>query len=252
MLLYCLTHWDRDKMAVILPDNVFKGIFLNGNVRISIKISLKFVPKGLIYNISALVQVMAWCSAGYRPLSEPMTVRLPKHICVTRPQWVNLVITWSNIIYIRVLNMTLLYDMTYNTIYDIIHDMIWNKNISRHTTNTIVSWPNLKQGSMVNIWYHTWPDMTANFDINQALNSLKTLHISHPWVSYEYPLWVFWRNWMVLLQDPVAASKICAMTQPFHLPDLPGACLHHVHKSAPDSARQCHQLLPFHTLLCNQ
>ena len=173
MLLYCLTHWDRDKMAVILSDDIFKGIFLNGNVRISIKILLKFVPKGLIYNIPALVQVMTWCRAGYKPLSEPMMVRLPMHICVTRPQWVNLVITWSNMIYIRVLNMTLLYDMTYNTIYDIIHDMIWNKNISRHTTNTIVSWPNLKQGLMVDIWYYIWPDMIANFDHKSGFEHIK-------------------------------------------------------------------------------
>ena len=32
---------------------------------------------------------MAWCVVGARPLSEPMMVRLPTHICVTRPQWVD-------------------------------------------------------------------------------------------------------------------------------------------------------------------
>ena len=53
-------------------DDIFKCIFLNDNVRISIKFSLKFVPKGLINNIPALVQI-SW----------------PTHICVTRPQWVN-------------------------------------------------------------------------------------------------------------------------------------------------------------------
>ena len=36
-------------------DDTFKRIFLNENVRISIKISLKFVPKGQINNIPALV-----------------------------------------------------------------------------------------------------------------------------------------------------------------------------------------------------
>ena len=41
-------------------DDTFKRIFLNENVRISIKISLKFVPKGPINNIPALVQIMAW------------------------------------------------------------------------------------------------------------------------------------------------------------------------------------------------
>ena len=41
-------------------DDTFKRIFLNENVRISIKISLKFVPKGPINNIPALVQILAW------------------------------------------------------------------------------------------------------------------------------------------------------------------------------------------------
>ena len=70
-------------------DEVFKCILLNENVWIPIKISLKFVPQGLINNIPALVQIMAWCRQGDKPLSGPMMVRLPTHICVTRPQWVN-------------------------------------------------------------------------------------------------------------------------------------------------------------------
>ena len=70
-------------------DDIFKRIFLNENIWISIKISLKFVPKGSINNISALVQIMAWRRPGDKPLSEPMMVNLPTHICVTRPQWVN-------------------------------------------------------------------------------------------------------------------------------------------------------------------
>ena len=36
------------------PDDIFKHIFLNQNVRILINISLKFVPKGPINNIPAL------------------------------------------------------------------------------------------------------------------------------------------------------------------------------------------------------
>ena len=71
-------------------DDTFKGIFLNKNVRISIKVSLKFVPKGPINNNAALVQIMAWRRSGNKPLSEPMMVSLLTHICVTRPQWVNI------------------------------------------------------------------------------------------------------------------------------------------------------------------
>ena len=71
------------------PDDIFKWIFLNENVWIPIKISLKFVPKVPINNIPALVQIMAWRRPGDKPLSEPMMVCLLKHICVTRPKWVN-------------------------------------------------------------------------------------------------------------------------------------------------------------------
>ena len=71
-------------------DDIFKWIFLNENARIPIKILLKFVPQGPINNIPALVQKMAWRRPGDKPLSGPMMVRLPTHICVTRPQWVKL------------------------------------------------------------------------------------------------------------------------------------------------------------------
>ena len=69
-------------------DDVFKCVFLNGNVWILLKISLKFVLKFPINNIPALVQIMAWRRSGDKPLSEPMMVSLLTHICVTRPQWV--------------------------------------------------------------------------------------------------------------------------------------------------------------------
>ena len=65
-------------------------LFLNENIWISLKISLKFVPKVPINNISSLVQIMAWCRPGDKPLSEPMMVSLLTHICVTRPQWVKI------------------------------------------------------------------------------------------------------------------------------------------------------------------
>ena len=70
-------------------DDTFNCIFVNENVRISIKFSLKFVPKGPINNIPALVQIMAWRRPGDKPLSGPVVVSLLTHICITRPQWVN-------------------------------------------------------------------------------------------------------------------------------------------------------------------
>ena len=72
----------------LFADVTFKRIFLNENIRISTKISLKFVSRGLINNIPALVLIMAWRRPGDKPLSEPMLVRSLTHICVTRPQWI--------------------------------------------------------------------------------------------------------------------------------------------------------------------
>ena len=67
-------------------DDTFNRIFVNENVRISIKFSLKFVPKDPINNIPALVQIMAWRRPGAKPLSEMVMVSLLTHISVTRPQ----------------------------------------------------------------------------------------------------------------------------------------------------------------------
>ena len=63
-----LTHWGRDRMA----KDIFKRIFLSENIWILNTIWLKFVPKGPMYNNTALVQIMAWRWSGGKPLSEPM------------------------------------------------------------------------------------------------------------------------------------------------------------------------------------
>ena len=86
-------------------DDIFKCIVLNEDIWISIKISMKFVPRGQINNIPALVQIRP----GDKPLSEPMVVSLLEHVCVIRPQWVNtkynviwwLVYTWLSVELIR-------------------------------------------------------------------------------------------------------------------------------------------------------
>ena len=59
-------------MAAILAEDNFKCIFLNENDRIPIWISLKFVPRSLIDNKPALVQVMAWRRIGDKSLPELM------------------------------------------------------------------------------------------------------------------------------------------------------------------------------------
>ena len=70
--------------------DIFKHNFFNENVWILIAISLQFVLKGPVNNIPALVQIVAWCPPGDKPLSEPIMISLLTHICITRPQWVNI------------------------------------------------------------------------------------------------------------------------------------------------------------------
>ena len=80
------THCEY-KMTDFLTD-IFKCIFLNENVWISINISLTFVLTSQINNIPALVQIMAWHRPGNKPLSEPMMFSLLMHVCITWTQWV--------------------------------------------------------------------------------------------------------------------------------------------------------------------
>ena len=67
-----ITHWGRNEMDSILQ-NVFSSMKM---YRFSINISRKFVPKGPISNIPALVQIMAWRRPGDKPLSEPVMTSL--------------------------------------------------------------------------------------------------------------------------------------------------------------------------------
>ena len=43
-----------------------------------------------------MVQRMAWRRPGDKPVSEPMVVSLPTHICVSRPQWINAPVHFGN------------------------------------------------------------------------------------------------------------------------------------------------------------
>ena len=52
--------------------DIFKLIFMNESISISIQISLKYLPKGQINNYPALVLIMTCRLIGDKPLSEPM------------------------------------------------------------------------------------------------------------------------------------------------------------------------------------
>ena len=64
-------------------------IHFNEKIWISLQISMKFVPKVRISNITTLFQKMAWRRPSDKPLSEPIMVSLLTHICVTRSRRVN-------------------------------------------------------------------------------------------------------------------------------------------------------------------
>ena len=69
MIVNTLTPSQNDRH---FSEDIFKCILLNENVWISIKISLKVVPKGPINNIPTLDQIIAQRWPGL-PLSEPLS-----------------------------------------------------------------------------------------------------------------------------------------------------------------------------------
>ena len=87
-----LTHWGRDKITAISQmtfSNAFSWMEMHEfHSRFHWSLFLRF--QITIFNIPALVQIMAWRRPGDKPSSEPMIVSLLTHICITRPQWVNI------------------------------------------------------------------------------------------------------------------------------------------------------------------
>ena len=84
-----LTQWGRDKMAAIFRTTFSNRFSWMKKDEFRLRFHWFFFPEGPINNIPALAQIVAWCRSGDKPLSEPMMVNLLTHICVIRPQWVN-------------------------------------------------------------------------------------------------------------------------------------------------------------------
>ena len=82
-----LTHWGQHKMAAIFQTTFSNAFSWMKMYELWLRFHW-FFSRGWINNIPALVQIMAWRRLGDKPLSEPMMVGLPMHICVTRPQGV--------------------------------------------------------------------------------------------------------------------------------------------------------------------
>ena len=109
-------------------DNIFKCLFMNENVWISNEITLKFVHKGPINNTPALVQIMAWCQPGNKPLSGAMMGRLPPHICIIRPQWVKSLTPGGCGIDFRCINFICFLLITFMSIFSVVAFMWMTQN----------------------------------------------------------------------------------------------------------------------------
>ena len=83
-----ISHWGWHKMAANFLATFSNAFSWMKVYKFRLRVHSKFVSKGPIDNIPALVEIMAWRWPGDKPLSETMMVSLLRHICVTQPQWV--------------------------------------------------------------------------------------------------------------------------------------------------------------------
>ena len=149
-MLYFHKHIEAETNGRHFADDIFKCISWNENVWIPIRISLKFVPKGPINNIPAMVQIMAWRRPGDKPLSEAMMVSLLAHICVTRPQWVKL----------RPRSFYILMSLLPYTLWNVQHSLLKNQ-CRRYSSDKII---HLKGLPMKNeCFYDCWPTLQLWF-----------------------------------------------------------------------------------------
>ena len=179
-------------------NNIFECIFLYEEiVWILFKISLKFV-KIPIDSIPALVQIMAWCRPGDKPLSEPMMVSLLKHICITRPQWVKLQMEFDDCL--TKLGLTLVVKQAtahqfacwpYHSIHQLlVHEKIWYK--SKETMTDVFS-----LSCLVGFWQRFCKHRlnASNGNIFHVTGPLCREFTGHQWIprtkASDLELWCF-------------------------------------------------------------
>ena len=168
-----------------LADYIFQCIFLN------------VCSWGHIHNIPASVQVMAWCRSGDNPLSEPVMVRLPMHLCVT--QRVNgcntILIVWYNSYdTITSLELTWWLLMPWCLSW---HGGCWCRGAYLAPGHLQLSWwhgpvksyqeyPNVMKGPSHWIFFHHTPDsIESNSDISPSpTDSLQQIF------TQQYDIWI--------------------------------------------------------------
>ena len=177
-----LTHWGRDKMDAILQ-TAFSSTFSWMKM---FELLLKF-PKDRINNIPALVQIMAWRRAGDKPLSEPMVVSLPMHVCVTRPQWVN-------------------------SPYNNVHCMMTSKrgNTSYYWPFIAIYYPTLAPVATVICWlYPTWRYLILHFIIDLLIVSTLTVCVST--AAWSVKQYLYFDTVIYLKKAIILRSKSCRL-----------------------------------------
>ena len=76
---------------------------------------------------------MAWRHSGDKPLSEPMMVSLPTHICVTQPQWVKKIVSYC------ICSSVLRYSFVHSLFQLCLGNLCISK-IQRYKNTALVSW----------------------------------------------------------------------------------------------------------------
>ena len=84
-------NWSFDSpifVQVITTEKYDAHLHISATEIYPFQLVYKFHQYSPTSTIPALIWIMGWRRPGDKPLSEPMMVRLPMHVCVTRPQWV--------------------------------------------------------------------------------------------------------------------------------------------------------------------
>ena len=139
---------------------IFQTTFSNGfswmkmyEFRLTFHWSLFLRVKSTIF--PALVQIMAWRRSGDKPLSEPMMVSLLTHICVTRPQWVNINKQTR-------INMWILISERKHQYKPVTNWM--TPHVQTEISNITSNFEHIKRVKLTNnFWIHMWQEKNHNF-----------------------------------------------------------------------------------------
>ena len=126
-------------------------------------------------NIPALVQIMAGRHPGYKPLSETMMVSSPMHICVTRPQWVN------------IMAFILCYYLHMNRTYFMISLLLWCTFCASNVPFKCIYSPKV---------YNQFTECIYSYKIHGFLGLMRYMFRWHWW---NLPHWTSLMYWMCLL-----------------------------------------------------